>query len=88
MGTCMVQGLRPQMTTMARHNNTLVTPIAKLSLFLIDTLTSAGIHMQSNLLAKYAATLYDDDETPLYVFVNSLLGLLLIWTLGVSIGAL
>lgn len=88
LGTSLIQSLGAPLRELAKHPNALVTPIAQLGQFFVETATSAGIHMQSNLIASYASTLYSSDTDALYIFLSSVLGLMLIWTLGVSIGSM
>lgn len=66
----------------------LVRPLAKAATFTLQTLVSAGLHMQSNLLGSYAAGMYKAESGALYLTVSSAMGVVLVWVLGVSIGAI
>jgi len=88
MATSILNSILEPLSAVGSHKNRLVRPIGKVLMFVTQTLISAGIHMQSNLLASYAAGFYRADNDPIYIAISSALGLLLIWVLGVSIGVL
>ena len=89
LGTTILQQLVDPLKALADDSAyPMTSPLGKLGHFVATTLVSAGIHMQSNLLAAYAASLYRSDADPLYIALSSALGLMLIWVLGISIGAM
>ena len=88
LGTMLLQSVAMQTRQIANRNDIMISPIAKLFAFMIDMLSTAGIHLQSNLLAKCSTQMCRSDSDPLHVALSSVLGLSLIWTLGVSVGAL
>ena len=63
-------------------------PLMSLLFFITTTLISAGINMQSNLIGTYMSNMYKSETEPIYIAVSSVLGLSLIWVLGVSVGAI
>ena len=70
----------------ATHN--LVQPMARAGVFVASTLVAVGINMQSTLIGTYFGTLFNNgDIHPLFVLGSSIIGLVLLWVLGVVIGA-
>jgi hypothetical protein len=73
-----------QLTTLHAHfANMDVVPQG----FVAESLHSASIHLQSNLVASYIAGFYTAEADPVYIALSSGLGLGILWVLGKSIGA-
>jgi len=88
MATTLMQTTLPLLSTYCSNKSPLVRPLAKAATFTLQTLVSAGLHMQSNLLGSYAAGMYKSESGALYLTVSSAMGVVLMWVLGVSIGAI
>lgn len=89
MATTLMQTALPLLTHYCDASaGRLVKPLAKAATFTFQTLVSAGLHMQSNLLGSYAAGMYKAESGALYLTVSSAMGIVLVWVLGVSIGAI
>ncbi|MEK9534828.1 MAG: hypothetical protein VW104_08125 [Halieaceae bacterium] len=65
----------------------LVRPLHGAGAFVCSTLVSVGINMQSTLLGTYLAGMFASDADPLFVLAAALVGLVLLWVLGVAVGA-
>lgn len=68
------------------HN--LSRPLARAGAFVATTLVAVGINMQSTLIGTYFGTLFNESVHPIFVLGSSVVGLILLWVLGVVIGAL
>ena len=88
MATTLLQNTIPLVGKFCANENRLVRPLARAASFTLQTLVSAGLHMQSNLLGSYASSMYKSDAGALYLTVSSAMGIVLVWVLGVSIGAI
>ena len=67
--------------------STLVRPIYAASAFITSTFVSVGVNMQSNLAATLLTNMFDNEVNPFFVVASSVVGLVLLWVLGVAIGA-
>lgn len=65
----------------------MMRPIYTCFAFVTKTLVSIGINMQSTLLGAYLATMFPSSIDPFFVLVVSTTGLVMLWVLGVAVGA-
>ena len=67
------------------HN--LAKPLARSGAFVAGTLVAVGINMQSTLIGTYFGQLFSADVHPIFVVASAAIGLVLLWVLGVVVGA-
>jgi hypothetical protein len=84
MATTMLQRAEVQARSAIQDN--VGRPFVELFVFGVSTLVQVGVHMQSNLIGLYVSDMFKNDMEPLYIFVTSAVGLVLIWVLGVALG--
>ena len=65
----------------------LAKPLAKAGAFVATTLVAVGINMQSTLVGTYFGSLFVSEIHPIFILGSSVIGLVLLWVLGVVIGA-
>ena len=86
VATSMLQLFGSTLERQRESTHLLVRPVASAGLFVVQMLTSAGINMMSNLTGSYISRMFDTDR-PLYLAISSSVGILLVWVLGVAVGA-
>lgn len=64
----------------------LLQPINRSATFIAETLVSVGVNMTSTLIGTYFSGLFNAVD-PIFVLASSLVGLVLLWVLGVVVGA-
>ena len=76
-------------TTLATNEpeHRLAKPLARAAAFVAATMVSVGINMQSTLIGTYFGQLFDSSVHPIFILASSIIGLVLLWTLGVVVGA-
>jgi len=70
-----------------QNGHMLVKPLHGAGAFVCSTLVSVGINMQSTLLGTYLANMFSPGADPFFHLVAALVGLTLLWVLGVAVGA-
>jgi hypothetical protein len=85
IATLILQRFRSVLNHNRNQRDVIVRPMVDVADFLVETLVSAAVHMQSNLLGTYASRIFDGSADPLYAVISSIIGLVLIWLMGVTI---
>ena len=85
IATLILQRFRRIIREDYESRDAIVRPLLDVLDFLVETLVSAAVHMQSNLLGTYASRIFDGSADPLYAVISSIIGLVLIWLMGVTI---
>lgn len=85
--THLLQRLRDYVKSTAKCYDRITEPLVQCALFSVETMISAGIHMQSNLIGSYISSMFAEDTDAIYLVVSSVIGLVLIWVMGVTVGA-
>ena len=67
--------------------NRMVRPLLRAGGFVAATLVATGINLQSTLIGTYFGSIFDSGVHPLFILGSSIVGLVLLWVLGVVIGA-
>lgn len=67
--------------------NPLVRPLYASLAFIVSTFVSVGVNMQSNLAATLLTGMFDAEVNPFFILASSVVGLVLLWVLGVAVGA-
>ena len=65
----------------------MVAPMARAGVFVAGPLVAVGINMQSTLIGTYFGTLFNNGIHPFFVLGSSVVGLVLLWVLGIVAGA-
>ena len=88
VATTLLQTMVPLAASQCQTADRFGKPVFGVLTFTLETLISAGVHMQSNLIGAYTATIFRADAGPIYLAVTSFLTIVLVWVLGVSLGAI
>lgn len=72
----------------SRAHNSMSKPIYGVMCFVAETAVSFGINFQANLIGTYFGNLFTHDTPPLFILFGAFNALVLVWILGVSIGAI
>lgn len=88
VATSILQAMLPVAAAACNSDDRFARPVIRALTFTLQTFVSAGIHMQSNLIGAYAASIFSAESGAIYLAMSSFLTIILIWVLGVSLGAI
>lgn len=71
----------------AEGHHPLIYPIYRASAFIALTFVSVGIQLQSNLIGTYLSRVFAHETHPFFILIGATIGLVLLWLLGVIVGA-
>ena len=69
------------------HGARVINPILRSAQFVALNLVAVGINMQSTLIGTYFGRLFDSGVHPILVLGSALIGLVLLWVVGVVVRA-